>query len=77
MKLEILLPPGTLASTLQNSTYRIAVPGEKEEVVAFLDNARPVAATDHRLIGLMPGDLPLVRAGTLIVNLNDVDLEGK
>lgn len=57
--------------------YRIAVPDGKPEVVATIDNLRPVAATDYRLIGLAPGDLPLVQAGTPVVNLYEVDLNEK
>lgn len=55
--------------------YRIAVPDGKPEVVATIDNLRPVSATDYRLIGLVPGDLPLVQARTSVVNLYDVDLK--
>lgn len=54
--------------------YRIAVPDGKPEVVATIDNLRPVAATDYRLIGLVPGDLPLVQARTSVVNLYQINL---
>lgn len=37
-------------------------------------NLRPIAATDYRLIGLAPGDLPVVSAHTSTVNLYSVDL---
>ena len=57
--------------------YRIAVPGGKPELVATIDNLRPVAATDYRLIGLAPADLPVVTARTPVVNLYEVDLEEK
>jgi Tol biopolymer transport system component/DNA-binding winged helix-turn-helix (wHTH) protein len=54
--------------------YRIAVPAGKPEPVATIDNLRPIAATDYRLIGLAPGDLPVVTARTSTVNLYEVDL---
>lgn len=54
--------------------YRIAVPDGKPEVVANIENLRPVAATDYRLIGLAPGDLPLIQASTPLVNLYEVNL---
>ena len=54
--------------------YRIAVPKGKPELVATIDNLRPIAATDYRLIGLAPGDLPVVTARTPAVNLYEVDL---
>ena len=55
--------------------YRIAVPGGKPEPVATISNLRPIAATDYRLIGLAPGDLPMVSARTSTVNLFSVDLD--
>jgi Tol biopolymer transport system component len=55
--------------------YRIAVPGGKPELVATIDNLRPIAASDYRLIGLAPGDLPVVTARTSTVNLYAVDLD--
>jgi Tol biopolymer transport system component len=55
--------------------YRIAVPGGSAEQVATIGNLRPVAATDFRLIGLAPGDLPIVSAHTSTVNLYSVDLD--
>jgi Tol biopolymer transport system component/DNA-binding winged helix-turn-helix (wHTH) protein len=54
--------------------YRIAVPAGQAEPVATIDNLRPIAATDYRLIGLAPGDLPIVSARTSTVNLYSVDL---
>lgn len=54
--------------------YRIAVPSGKPEQVATIENLRPIAATDYRLIGLAPGDLPVVTARTPAVNLYEVNL---
>jgi Tol biopolymer transport system component/DNA-binding winged helix-turn-helix (wHTH) protein len=54
--------------------YRIAVPAGKPEPVATIENLRPIAATDYRLIGLAPGDLPVVTATTPAANLYSVDL---
>ena len=54
--------------------YRIAVPSGKAEKVAEIGDLRPIAATDYRLIGLAPGDLPIVTARTPAVNLYEVDL---
>jgi DNA-binding winged helix-turn-helix (wHTH) protein/Tol biopolymer transport system component len=54
--------------------YRIAIPSGKPEQVATIANLRPIAATDYRLIGLAPGDLPIVSARTSPVNLYSVDL---
>ncbi len=54
--------------------YRIAVPSGQPEQVATIDSLRPIAATDYRLIGLSPGDLPMVSARTSTVNLYSVDL---
>ena len=54
--------------------YRIGVPTGKPQLVATIDNLRPIAATDFRLIGLAPGDLPVVTADTPAVNLYEVDL---
>lgn len=54
--------------------FRIAVPAGKPQLVATIDNLRPIAATDYRLIGLAPGDLPVVTADTPAVNLYEVDL---
>jgi hypothetical protein len=56
--------------------YRITVPDGKPELVANIDNLRPVAATDYRLIGLAPGDLPLVQASTPVVNLYEINMNG-
>ncbi len=54
--------------------YRIAVPAGRPQKVATIDNLRPIAATDYRLIGLAPGNLPVVTASTPAVNLYQVDL---
>jgi len=54
--------------------YRISVPAGKAEQIAIIANLRPIAATDYRLIGLAPGDLPMVSARTSTVNLYSVDL---
>jgi Tol biopolymer transport system component/DNA-binding winged helix-turn-helix (wHTH) protein len=54
--------------------YRIAVPAGQPQQVATISNLRPIAATDYRLIGLAPGDLPMVSARTSTVNLYSVDL---
>jgi Tol biopolymer transport system component/DNA-binding winged helix-turn-helix (wHTH) protein len=54
--------------------YRIAVPAGKPQQVATIDNLRPIAATDYRLIGLAPGDLPVVTARAPAVNFYEVDL---
>jgi Tol biopolymer transport system component/DNA-binding winged helix-turn-helix (wHTH) protein len=54
--------------------YRIAVPAGRAESVAIIGNLRPIAATDFRLIGLAPGDRPMVSAHTSTVNLYKVDL---
>ncbi|MFZ0746158.1 MAG: winged helix-turn-helix domain-containing protein [Terracidiphilus sp.] len=54
--------------------YRMAVPAGPAEEVATIGNLRPISATDFRLIGLAPGDLPVVSAHTSAVNLYSVDL---
>jgi Tol biopolymer transport system component/DNA-binding winged helix-turn-helix (wHTH) protein len=54
--------------------YRIGVPAGSPELVATIDNLRPIAATDYRLISLAPSDLPVVSARTSTVNLYSVDL---
>ena len=54
--------------------YRIGVPDGRLEQVAIIGNLRPIAATDYRLVGLAPGDLPIVSARTSTVNLYSVDL---
>jgi len=54
--------------------YRIAVPSGSIEQVSTIANLRPIAATDYRLIGLAPGDLPVVSARTSTVNFYSVDL---
>jgi Tol biopolymer transport system component/DNA-binding winged helix-turn-helix (wHTH) protein len=54
--------------------YRISVPTGQTEQVAIIGNLRPIAATDYRLIGLAPGDLPMVSARTSTTNLYKVDL---
>jgi len=53
---------------------KIAVPEGKPEQVATIDNLLPIAATDYRLIGLAPGDLPVVTARIPAVNLYEIDL---
>jgi Tol biopolymer transport system component/DNA-binding winged helix-turn-helix (wHTH) protein len=57
--------------------YRISVPEGKPEAVVTIGNLRPTGATDYRLIGLAPGDLPIVTARTPAVNLYDVNLNKK
>ena len=54
--------------------YRIAIPAGPAKQVATISSLLPVAATDYRLIGLAPGDLPVVSAHTSTVNLYSVDL---
>jgi dipeptidyl aminopeptidase/acylaminoacyl peptidase len=54
--------------------YRIAVPMGQPEPMATISSLRPIPATDYRLIGLAPGDLPVVSARTSTVNLYMVDL---
>jgi Tol biopolymer transport system component/DNA-binding winged helix-turn-helix (wHTH) protein len=54
--------------------YRVAVPAGKPEQVATIQSLLPISATDYRLIGLAPGDLPIVTARTPAVNLYEVDL---
>jgi len=55
--------------------YRVAVPAGTVEQVATIKNLQPIAATDYRLIGLAPEDLPVVSARTSTVNLYRVDLD--
>jgi Tol biopolymer transport system component len=57
--------------------YRVTIPSGKPEAVATIENLRPIAATDYRLIGLAPGDLPMVTARIPVVNLYSVDLDQK
>lgn len=57
--------------------YRIAVPNGKPEPVATIQSLLPISAIDYRLIGLAPGDLPIVTARTPDVNLYSVDLNEK
>jgi Tol biopolymer transport system component/DNA-binding winged helix-turn-helix (wHTH) protein len=54
--------------------YRISIPQGRLEQVATIHNLLPISATDYRLIGLAPGDLPLVTARTSVTNLYGVDL---
>lgn len=54
--------------------YRIAVPDGRPQQVATIESLRPIAAADYRLIGLAPGDLPVVTARTPDVNLYTIDL---
>ena len=55
--------------------YRIDVPNGEPQPVASIANLLPTAATDYRLIGLAPGDLPVVSVYTSTVNLYSVDLK--
>jgi Tol biopolymer transport system component/DNA-binding winged helix-turn-helix (wHTH) protein len=54
--------------------YKVAVPGGKPQPVATIQSLLPISAIDYRLIGLAPGDLPIVTARTPDVNLYSVDL---
>jgi Tol biopolymer transport system component/DNA-binding winged helix-turn-helix (wHTH) protein len=54
--------------------YRISVPTGKAELIATMNDLRPIAATDFRLIGLAPGDLPIVSVHTSTVNFYAIDL---
>ena len=54
--------------------YRITVPTGRTELISTMNDLRPVAATDFRLIGLAPGDLPIVSVHTSTVNFYAVDL---
>jgi Tol biopolymer transport system component/DNA-binding winged helix-turn-helix (wHTH) protein len=55
--------------------YRMEIPAGKAQQVASIGYLHPIAATDYRLIGLAPGDLPEVSAHTSTVNLYGVDLD--
>lgn len=55
--------------------YRITIPAGKPELVTSISKLSPIAAADYRLIGLGPGDLPIVSARTSTVNLYKVDLD--
>jgi Tol biopolymer transport system component len=57
--------------------YRIAVPSGAIEQISTISNLRPIAATDYRLIGLAPGDLPVVSARTSTVNFYSIDLNAR
>lgn len=57
--------------------YRISIPDGHLEQVATIDSLRPISATDYRLIGLAPGDLPLVTARTSVANLYGVNLSDR
>ena len=57
--------------------YRVTVPDGKLQQVATITNLLPVAATDFRLIGLAPGDLPVVTARTPAVDFYQLDLNEK
>jgi len=57
--------------------YRVPVPEGKPEPVATIQSLLPISAIDYRLIGLAPGDLPIVTARTPDVNLYSVDLNEK
>lgn len=54
--------------------YRVPVPTGTPEAVATISNLRPISATDYRLIGWTPDDLPIISARTSTVNLYMVDL---
>lgn len=54
--------------------YRMRVADQKLERVATIESLLPITATDYRLIGLAPGDLPLVTARTPAVNLYETSL---
>lgn len=54
--------------------YRIGIPAGHPEPVATISNLLPLSATDYRLIGLAPGDLPVVSVYTSTVNFYSVDL---
>ncbi|MDR3792809.1 MAG: winged helix-turn-helix domain-containing protein [Terracidiphilus sp.] len=57
--------------------YRVMAPAGKPEVVATMDKLHPIVATDYRLIGLAPGDLPIVTVRTPTANLYEVDLKDR
>lgn len=57
--------------------YRVLMPSGKIERVAAIGDLRPITASDFRLIGLAPGDLPIVSARTSTVNLYSLDLDEK
>jgi len=57
--------------------YRVPVPEGKPELVSTIQSLLPISAIDYRLIGLAPGDLPIVTARTPDVNLYSVDLNQK
>ncbi|HVU44774.1 MAG TPA: winged helix-turn-helix domain-containing protein [Terracidiphilus sp.] len=54
--------------------YKVEVPIGKPGQVATIESLRPIAATDYRLIGLAPGDLPMVTATSPAANLYEVNL---
>jgi len=55
--------------------YRVPVPSGKPEIVATMEDLHPIVATDYRLIGLAPGDLPMVSVRTPAANLYEVNLK--
>lgn len=55
--------------------YRVAIPSGAPQKVATISDLRPIAATDYRLIGLAPGDLPIVSARTSDVDLYALDMD--
>lgn len=55
--------------------YRMRVADRTLERVATIESLLPITATDYRLIGLAPGDLPLVTARTPAVNLYETILQ--
>ena len=54
--------------------YRITAPTGQTQLVINFDSLRSLAASSYRLIGLAPGDLPMVSARVSTVNLYSVDL---
>jgi len=54
--------------------YRVAISSGQPQSIATIRNLQPIAATDFRLIGLAPGDRPIVSARTSSVNLYEVDM---
>lgn len=57
--------------------YRVTMPSGNASEVARIASLRPITATDYRLVGLAPGDLPIVSAHTSTINLYGVDLNEK
>jgi Tol biopolymer transport system component len=55
--------------------YRVDITDGHLDRIASLENLRPLAALDYRLVTLAPGDLPVVSAWTSSVNLYSIDLD--